>query len=143
MNRIQQILKKLKRHYSIILLDTVAGAELEAMTALNICDKVIAITTPHLPAVSATLWTIFVAKRLNIPIMGLVLNRYRRRRYELTPADIQKETGVPVLGCIPEDELVLEAVRNCVPVVHSGEKSPAAEEIVKLAKHLQTNLVPL
>ena len=141
--RIQHMLKKLKRHYNIILLDTVAGAGIEAMSALNMCDKVIAITTPHLPAVSATLWTIFVAKRLNIPIMGLILNRCRGRRYELTPAEIQKETGLPVLGVIPDDEFVLEGTRNGVPVVRGGEKSPAAEEIVKLAKRLQTSLVPI
>ena len=143
LTRTQQMLKKLKRHYDIILLDTVAGAGLEAMGALNMCDTVIAVTTPHLPAVSATLWTIFVAKRLNIPIMGLVLNRYRGRRYELTPAEIQKETGVPVLGCIPDDELVLEAVRNGAPVVRSGKRSPAAEEIIKLAKHIQTHITPI
>jgi septum site-determining protein MinD len=143
LTRTQQMFKKLKRHYHTILLDTIAGSGLEAMSALNICDKVIAVSTPHLPAVSATLWTIFIAKRLNVPIMGLVLNRCRGKRYELTPAEIQKETGVPILGCIPDDEFVLEEVRNGVPVVRSGEKSPAAEEIVKLAKRLQTNLVPL
>ncbi len=75
--------------------------------------------------------------------MGLVLNRCRGRRYELPPAEIQKETSVPVLGCIPDDEFVLEAVRNGVPVVRGNEKSPAAEELVKLAKRLQTNLVPI
>jgi septum site-determining protein MinD len=141
--RIQHMFKKLKRRYNIILLDTVAGAGIEAMSALNMCDKVIAITTPHLPAVSATLWTIFVAKRLNIPIMGLILNRCRGRRYELTPAEIQKETGVPVLGVIPDDEFVLEGTRNGVPVVRGVEKSPAAEEIIKLAKRLQPSLVPI
>jgi len=120
-----------------------AGAGLEAMGALNMCDKVIAITTPHLTAVSATLWTIFVAKKLNIPITGLIINRCKGRRYELTPAEIQKETGVSILGVIPDDEFVLEGVINGVPVVRGGEKSPAAEEIVKLAKRLQTRLVPV
>jgi MinD-like ATPase involved in chromosome partitioning or flagellar assembly len=142
LTRLQQMFKKLRRHYSIILLDTIAGAGIEAMSALNICDKVIAISTPHLPAVSATLWTIFVAKRLNIPIIGLILNRCRGRRYELTPAEIQKETGVPVISVIPDDECILEGVRNGIPAVRSGEKSPAAEEIMKLAKRLEANLVP-
>lgn len=89
------------------------------------------------------MWTIFVAKRLNIPIMGLILNRCGGRRYELTPAEIQKETGAPVLGVIPDDEFVLEGTRNGAPVVRGGEKSPAAEEIVKPAKRLQTNIVPI
>jgi len=63
-----------------------------------------------------------VAKERKTPISGLVLNKVRNKRFELSAKDIEDTTGIPVLSVIKDDVKVLEALSKTTPAAVCSPK---------------------
>jgi len=125
-----KVLKILKRYYSIIVID--GGPKIPAIVdaALQHATHVLLISTPEGQAAENLNRVVsFLRPDPNYPNkdfsyllskMFLVINRVKKSRGELTPAQVAEIVGVPVIAEIPEDEVVPLAL-------HEGNGKQAVE----------------
>jgi MinD-like ATPase involved in chromosome partitioning or flagellar assembly len=72
--------------------------------------------------------------------VGTVINRVTGKRYEIPIAQIKKILNWPVIGVVPEDDMVPESTTRAVPLVVYSQNSPAAVEFRKIAQALLTHI---
>lgn len=144
--KLKQKISFLKNHYDIILLDSSPNLNEEMLSTIIASDEILVVTSPDYPTLSTTLRAVSIARRKKTPITGLILNKVRNKKFELSIDDIEGAAQVPVLSVLPDDIKVQEAIANTAPVVLYNPKSRAAVEYKKLAasligeKYKETNM---
>lgn len=133
--KLNNVAKRLKKLYDFIICDSAAGLGREAATAIGIADDVIVITNPELPAVTDALKVIKFSEELGKNITGVVVARDRKKS-QLSIKDIENMLEKPILGVIPEDYAVKEALTKKDAVVHTHPYSKASISYKKLAAKL-------
>jgi MinD-like ATPase involved in chromosome partitioning or flagellar assembly len=98
-NRLSQV----KNDYDFIIVDSSPNLNEEMLSTMIAADKLVVVTSPDYPTLSCTMHAIKIAKERKTPIAGLVLNKVRNKRFELSVKDIESATGVPVLSVINDD----------------------------------------
>ncbi|MFH1622954.1 MAG: P-loop NTPase [Candidatus Aenigmatarchaeota archaeon] len=126
------VVGQLRRTYDPIIVDCAPGLGSDAIIAAKAIDKAIIVTTPDLPAFTDALKTIDLLKRLRKDVLGIVMNRVRGERYELTREEIEQTSGQEVIAVIPETTRIPESIAAGSPIVISSN-SGAAAEFKKLA----------
>ena len=126
-------IKELKDEYDLVLVDSSPALDEEILSTMHAADKLFVVTSTDYPTLSTTMHAVKVAKEKNTPIAGLIINKARNKKFELTIEDIEDATGVPVVGVIPDDVKMLEALSQTVPIVHHNKKREAVHEYKKLA----------
>ncbi|HZP87337.1 MAG TPA: septum site-determining protein MinD [Burkholderiales bacterium] len=134
--RVIQELKELAFEY--IVCDSPAGIEHGAVMALTFADEAVVVTNPEVSSVrdSDRILGILQAKSRRAkagmePVKEhLLVTRYSPQRVEtgemLSYGDIQELLRIPLIGVIPESEVVLNASNQGTPSIHmKGE--PVAE----------------
>jgi len=134
--RLPEITLNLLGKADYVLLDCAPGLGREAMSGLNASNEILLVTNPDLPSVTDALKTVKIAREANIKITGVVVNRVRKRKHELSKETIEEILDVPIIAEIPEDRNILKAVAEKKPLVHYDPTSPASIEIKKLAAKL-------
>ncbi|PIO00356.1 hypothetical protein COT72_01465 [archaeon CG10_big_fil_rev_8_21_14_0_10_43_11] len=129
------VINELKADNEFIILDTAPSIGHETLNALKVCDDVIIVTTPDLPAVTDALKTIKLAEKLNVHILGVVVNMYQRGA-PLTIKDVEYMLNYPIVGVVPFDTSVNASVMKKVPIVHYKPNSRAAQNFKKVASGL-------
>lgn len=119
-----------------VLMDCAPTLGREAVSALDASHEIIIITNPDLPSATDAFKTVKLAERMNKKIIGIVLNRVKGKRHELTREDVEEMFGVPVLAEIPEDRNVSKSIAIKQPLVDYNPDSPAAVEIRRFAYSL-------
>ncbi len=117
----------------IIILDSAPSLGKEAVATLQTSDEILFVTHPTVPAITDIIRCKEVLKETGAKILGLVINRSRGEKFELTPEEISGLTEIPILAIIPEDKSVLKSEAMKMPVVMFDEYSNASSEIMKLA----------
>lgn len=131
-NRIQ----KLRKYYDVILIDSSPTLNNEMLSTIIASDELLVVTSPDYPTLSTTLRAVKLAKQKKTPISGLILNRVRNKKFELSIHDIEESAEVPVLAVLPEDVKVPEAVSFTMPVSLFKPNANASIEFKKLAASL-------
>ncbi|MFH1648938.1 MAG: AAA family ATPase [Candidatus Woesearchaeota archaeon] len=133
--RLLAILKDLRGHSDIIILDAAPGLGAEALTVLESCDEVLIVTNADLPSVAGALKTLKAAKRIGKTVLGAVVTKSTRRD-ELKIHEIEKMLATPILAVIKHDKNIIKALKEKQPVLHHKPKCRASKEYAKLAKLL-------
>lgn len=131
-SRLSKILNDLL-DVDIVLIDGAAGLGKEAIAAIEASDEVLVVTNPELTAVTDALKAIKIAEKTGAKILGVVVNRVRDHKHELSMGEIQSIVEYPVIGSVPEDIEVARSIAMKMPVVHHSPKSKAAHEFKRLA----------
>jgi septum site-determining protein MinD len=126
-------LKDIKNNYDVILLDSSPTLNAEMLAAIVASDELLVVTSPDYPTLSCTIRATKLAKSKNTPILGLVLNKQRGKRFELSINDIEELSEVPVLSVLKDDVKVLEALSETTPVSIYAPRSNSGIEYRKLA----------
>jgi len=134
--KLKNKIKNLKKEYDIILLDSSPTLNEEILATMVASDNLVVVTTPDYPTLSATLRATMIARQRQTPIIGIVLNKTRNKRFELSVDEIEKATGIKVLAVVPDDIRVLEALAKTVPSTLYRQKSDSTIEYKKLAATL-------
>jgi len=119
----------------IVLLDTSAGINYESSSAISSANEVLIVTTPDIPSVTDALKTVQLCKKLNKPILGVVVTRYDNKS-KLSINNIEMILENKVISVIPEDVNVKESIHLKQPLIHSHPDSQASIEYKKLAAYL-------
>ena len=130
--------KKLRalKNYDLIILDSAPGVKGDAETAIRASDILLLVLTPDFPSIGTAIKTIQVAKRFNIPIAGIVLNKVRNKNYEINKDYIETALNLPVITTIPEDKFIYEAVNKRMPVVMYNKRAKSVISYKKLSAHM-------
>ncbi|MEM2874523.1 MAG: MinD/ParA family protein [Candidatus Hadarchaeales archaeon] len=128
------LIEPLRKRYDIIMLDSSPGFGVEVHAGMKACDEILIISQPEIPSLLGAIQTYRMAEEWKIPVMAVVVNRYRGKDYEIPISDIKKTFRGANVFVIPEDDKVPESVAKGIPVVLSAPDSPAALEFNRLAR---------
>ena len=133
---LKEKIRHLKDYYDAILIDSSPNLNDEMLSAMMASDMLLVVTSPDYPTLSATLRAVRLAKQKKTPISGLILNRVRNKKFELSIQDIEEAAEVPVISVLPEDIKIPESIASTTPVTLHRPKSASAVEYKKLAASL-------
>ncbi len=131
--KLREKLSKVKNQYDIILVDSSPNLNDEMLATMVAADDLLVVTSPDYPTLSCTMHAVKVAKERKTPIKGLLLNMVRNKSFELSIEDIEEATGVPVIGCIPNDVKVPESIAYTSPATEYSPMSDVAQEFKHIA----------
>ncbi len=134
--KLKTVIKSLSSE-GIVLIDAAAGLGREAQASISSADELLIVTNPELPAVTDALKTIKIAEQEGVRIIGVVANKVRGHKHELSVDEIQSVLEAPVIGVIPEDKKVKESIAMKMPVVQYSPNSRASIEFKRLAHYIE------
>ncbi len=127
----------LRQIYDVILIDSSPSLNDEMYATMMASDELLVVSSPDYPTLSSTLHAVTVARKKNAPIRGIILNKVRKKKFELTAREISKAANIEVLASLPDDVKVLAALAEMTPVV---EHTPN-HEVSQLYKKLAASLI--
>jgi septum site-determining protein MinD len=130
---LKRTLKGLMGTTDIVLIDAAAGLGREALLALDCADDILIITNPELPAITDALKTIKVSEESGKNILGVVLTRTKKDNLDVSLNNIQTILEKEVIGVIPEDKSMREALTMRDAIVLTHPKSKASKAYKQLA----------
>ena len=136
------VARDLKQVSDTVILDCAAGLGGEAITALQIADEVIIVTNPEMPAVTDALKTAKLAEEMKKKVLGVIVTKVEGRKSEMSLESIEEMLELPILGIVPRDDKVQEALsmRNAVFLTHPNSK--VARSYIEIASKLLGKEVP-
>jgi pilus assembly protein CpaE len=135
---VEVVLEQLKRQFDYVLVDTWTSLHDTVLTALDLADLVILVTTPDIPSLRNVRLFFEVTEQLGYPPekIALVVNKSDRRRSRIRPKDIEESIKHPVTAELPFDDYVALSVNQGVPFVQSDGARAISQAIVHLADKL-------
>jgi len=76
------------------------------------------------------------AKKHNLTITGLIINKALGKKYELSIQDIEQATNLPVIGVLPHDDRILQSIALSTPLVDFKPNSKIAHSFKAIAATL-------
>ena len=134
--KLKKFLVGLRNFYDIILIDSSPSANKEMNATIESSDEVFVITTPDYVSLASTLYSIKSAKQKRTYVSGIIINKVKDKKYELTMDKIQEATKIPVVSILNDDELLMEAITRNIPAASLYKHSNAIIEYKKLAAAL-------
>jgi septum site-determining protein MinD len=131
------------RHISdTVIFDCAAGLGSEATTSLSIADEVVIVTNPEMPAVTDALKTAKLAEEMGKDVKGIIVTKVEGNKFEMSLDSISEMLELPILGVVPRDSKIQEALslRNAVLLTHPNSKS--ARAYMEIASKLLGKEVP-
>jgi len=134
--KIKNYKEDFKKLSDYVIIDSSAGLGNEALSLISIADELIIVTNPEMPALTDALKTIKIAEQMKKSILGVIVTRVRKNNFEMTPETVKEMLEVPVLGMIPEDMSVQQALSMKDAVVHTHPKCNASRAYKEIAAKL-------
>ncbi|MFH1249035.1 MAG: AAA family ATPase [archaeon] len=126
-------IKKLKCLYDYVILDCSPSFNNELIVSLGVSDEMIIVSTADYPSLVSTRWAAKIARAKNVNVRGIILNRVRNKKFEISKGDIEEATGLPVIATIPESMQALEASSMLMPVFVNNPYGNFAQNYKQIA----------
>ncbi len=142
---VQRVLAELgEMGFEYVVCDSPAGIETGAMMAMHFADEALVVTNPEVSSVRDSDRILgMLSSRTQRSIEGrepvkehLLITRYNPSRVVggqmLSLDDIQEILRIPLIGVVPESEVVLDASNQGLPVIHlkGSDVSEAYKDVV-------------
>lgn len=141
----RRLLETARERFDFCLIDAPAGVGTGFQLATAFSDRCLVVSTPD-PAsmrdAAAAADQLTLAGKENL---SLIVNRVTPklfRKMELTVDDMMDSVGLPLLGLVPEDPMVMLAAARGCPLVLAATEG-AAEACLRIARRLRGVTVPL
>jgi len=129
--------------YDFILMDSPAGVGSGFQAALSSADMALVLSTPDNICVRSAAVAAERLQEQKIPAK-LIINRFERKSVEngrdLNVDDVIDETGLPLIGVVPEDENLAHTSRTGK---NPDSTCPGAEAILRIIHRLDGERIPL
>ncbi len=125
---------RISTQYPFVVMDNEAGLEhLSRRTTHNV-EHLLIVTDPSQRGVVAARRAAEVVTELNIEIaqIHLILNRLTDRQIPSSLKSFIDSIDVPLLGVIPEDEMLREFEFSGRPLVELGDESPVYQAVAEM-----------
>ena len=131
--KLKDHIKRLKKIYDFILLDSPPTLSEEGLATLYASDEVFFVSTPDHATLSNTLKSLNRAIERGNKVNGIILNKVYDKKFELSLDDIEGTTNVPIMAVIPHDTNVLDAQAHFISPTEWKPRSKGTKEFKKLA----------
>ena len=128
--------KDFKKVADYVIMDSSAGLGKEALSVIDIADEIIIVSNPEIPAITDALKTIKIAQQMRKPVAGVIMTRVRKNDIEIQPDVVREMLEIPILGMVPEDSSIQEALSMKDAVVHTHPKSKSARAYKEIAARI-------
>ncbi len=136
-----EIVSRLGELADYVIIDSAAGFGEEVMAVLGVADEIIIVTNPEMPAVTDALKAVKVARKLGKEVNGVVVTRYTGAKYEMPISSIKSMLETQIIGIVPEDKAVKEALNLRDAVSHTHPKSRVAKKYLEIARKINGEMV--
>ena len=134
--RMKELKNNFKELGEYIIIDSAAGLGVEATSTIDVADEIILVTNPEMPAITDALKTIKLSEEMKKPVRGVIVTRVKRNKFEMEPDVVKEMLETPVLGMIPEDSCVQEALNLKDALIHTHPKSKPARAYKEIAARI-------
>ena len=134
--KLQHKINKLKDKYDFVVIDSSPSLNEEMLATILAAESLFIVTTPDLPTLTCSLKAAKTAKERNKNISGIIINKIRNPRYELTLKEIEQATDIPVIAKIYDDKHAVKSIFTRIPLSLYSKRSPLAKEIKRLSSSL-------
>lgn len=141
----REMLRSAREQFDYIFLDAPAGVDDGFRLAAKFADRILLVTGPDPGAIRDAGQTGNILELMGKDRVRLVVNRISKKMVnalELTVDDIMDQTGLPLLGVVPEDSNVILAAAYGVPLL-KATRWGAAAACRRIAKRIQGLNVPI
>ena len=136
-SQIESIVNATKGNYDVILIDSAPSLGREAIISLKVSNKILLVSTCDVPGALCTLKTIDMAEKMKKKVIGVVLNRFSRKKYELTKDEaFSIFSGYKILSFIPESKEIPKSITLQQPLVLRKPNNPISIEFKRLAGYI-------
>jgi septum site-determining protein MinD len=139
--KLKDKINKIKENYDFVIIDSSPALNEEVLSVMQASDNLLVVTTPDYPTLIGSLRAAIMAKQRGKPISGMILNKIRDPKYELTMDEIEGATEIPIVARIPDDKNTNRALFTKIPVSIYNRNSSFSKEISKLSAALTNNSV--
>ncbi len=140
-----QMLEAARNRFSYVLLDAPAGIEAGFKLAARFADRVVLVTGADPASIRDASRAADVLEGMGKTNVRMIINRVQPKMFEamgVTVDDIMDQSGLPLLGLVPEDENVTLSAAFRQPLLGYGKKGAAAA-CKRIAKRMQGQFVPV
>jgi septum site-determining protein MinD len=134
--RLARVLQQIDRQFGDVVVDCPAGMHADAGVPLAVADCAVLVASPRPFALADAVRTRALARELDAPLVGVVVNRVVDELPPETSETIAETVGAPVT-VVPADPRVGESVAKNSPVVDTAAGSQAAVGFGDLAAAIQ------
>jgi septum site-determining protein MinD len=134
--KIPEIVRKLSKLCDFVIIDSAAGFGEEVIAVLEVADEIIIVTNPEMPAVTDALKAVKVAREMGKEVNGVIVTRHRDAKYEMPLSSVRSMLETQIIGVIPEDKAVKEALNLRDAVVHTHPKSKVSRKYHEIAQRI-------
>lgn len=128
------VLERVRTHYGRVVVDAPAGLHGDAGVPILAADAALIVTRPSRPALAGALRIRELARMLDTPLAGVVLNRSGTR--PLSVDRLASMLGAPVTR-IPESSTLASAQRNGHPIRVVAPSGPVAARFEALSDAIE------
>ena len=132
--KLPEIARKLATLCDYVIIDSAAGFGEESIAVIGLADEIIVVTNPEMPSVTDALKAVKVAREMGKEINGIIVTRYLNAKYELPLSSIKSMLEAQIIGVIPEDKAVKEALNLRDAVCHTHPKSKVSRKYHEIAR---------
>ena len=132
--KLPEIMEQLRDSCDYIIIDSAAGFGEEVMSVIKLADEIIIVTNPEMPAVTDALKAVKVARDLGKNINGVIVTRHKDAKYEMPLSSIKSMLEAQIIGVIPEDKAVKEALNLRDAVVHTHPRAKVSKKYVEISR---------
>ena len=139
------MLEQAREKFSYVFLDAPAGIEAGFKLAAQFADRVILVTSADPASIRDASRAADVLETMGKTNVRMIINRIRPKMITamgVTVDDIMDQSGLPLLGIVPEDENVILSAAFRQPLLGYSKKG-AAKAVKRIAKRIQGMTVPV
>jgi MinD-like ATPase involved in chromosome partitioning or flagellar assembly len=136
LHEIKKIINWLLGKTELIIIDAPVIFDRTTLKIAENCDEAILVTTPDEISVVKTLKAIKILEEKKVPVLGVIVNKFKESEFELKKEEIKNFLGKPVLEFIREEKSLLESLKLKNPVVYSHPESDATQSFKYVASKL-------
>ena len=141
-NQFSKVLEYLRQMYAYVIVDTAAFLTDATLSAIDISDLIVLVTTQDIPAIKNCRLFLDLLQTLGIERDRIlfVMNRYDKR-INITPDRVSENLKQEVASVVPLDEAtVTKAVNRGVPFVLESKNQPASRGVFSLAENVRARI---
>lgn len=132
---LKKVISQIKDKYDFIILDSAPNFR-ELVPIIENSEKIFVVTTPDNVTLNTTMKAANMAKAKKTPIEGVIINKIRTPKYELTLKEVENNMGIPVLAKIKDDKKMTEAMFYKKPISLHDPTHTISKEIKRFASAL-------
>jgi len=132
-DKLRYVGRKLKKMADFVIFDSAAGLGDEAIAAIDSADEMIIVTNPEILAVADALKTAKLIEEMGKRIRGVIVTRVDGSDSDMPLENIEEMLELPIIGVIPEDKSVKEALVMKGALVDTHPRSKAARAYKEIA----------